>query len=178
MFTFSRTTLVFDIPDEPSKGKSSAPSSIAGTGFLDTCAAALKQIDEAEEILRPIQNLLRARRDEYNKRQLKLYKTQNYRPFDLLPDELVVEVFRRALVGSHEKPHDDTAMDDSLSDEDRLTRTSLSHVCRGWNTILESVVCVSMPDVHLITVTEKSLLSGYVCHNYRAYDQLVLMICP
>jgi len=161
MFTFSRTELVLDIPDAPYKNTAPTPSLLAAKGFLDSCAAALKQIDEAEEKMRPIRTLLRMRRNEYNKMQLALDERREYRPFDLLPDELVVEVFIRALAGPHGRLNGDTPQGRFSDGGGPLTRISLSHVCPRWKAILESAVCISMPDVHPIAVTGRSLVSGY-----------------
>ena len=82
-----------------------------------------------------------------------LLSVQDFQPFDTIPNELVVEIFARALV----VPPGETP-----DGKKPVTRMSLSHVCRRWKDILQSHVCIGVPEDHHFMLSKDVLESGYV----------------
>ena len=172
MLTFTRRTLVFDIPDAP-KALSAASDEGGIRSALKSCSdAALKALDDIEQNLQPLRNFLRSRRDAYVRERSNLLRSQDYRPFDVLPDEMVVEVFKEVLAPPGENGPNGTPP---------LDRFTLSQVCQRWKNILESVPCITTPKRCFITMYRQTLESGYVSINlcrYNESDTLFSARCP
>ena len=82
-----------------------------------------------------------------------LLAAQDFQPFDALPNELVAEIFKRGLAASAQE---------ITYGEKTVTRLSLSHVCRRWKAILQSHICIGVPENHHLVLNKDVLQSGYV----------------
>ena len=91
-----------------------------------------------------------------------LIDVQGFRPFDILPNELVVKIFTLTLaIGERhcKKPP---------------SRGLLSHVCRRWKDVLQTHVCIAVPGYRHLTLSKYGLESGYVS---LSCSFAILIIC-
>ena len=167
-FTFTRKTVVFDIPDE-SHSLHAATDAGGIRSALKSCDVALKVLDDIERNLQSLRNLLRFRRDVLSQTWSSLLRVQGFRPFDALPDEMVVEVFKQVLAFPAKKSDDG---------EPPFSRLMLSRVCRRWKDILESESCISEPERCDIDLRRELMESGYVLIDLRDKRNLILGYCP
>ena len=82
---------------------------------------------------------------------------QDFRPFDNLPNELVVKIFTLAIAVA--SPRETFS---KLNGEKPPSRGLLSHVCRRWKDILRARVCIGVPQIYCLTLSKDTLESGYV----------------
>jgi len=79
----------------------------------------------------------------------------NSNTFGNLPDELVVEIFRKFLAPSSDSKSKWTAIRG-------VSRRTLSLVCKRWKEIVESVVCITVPEEATLALPDDSSGSQYV----------------
>lgn len=98
--------------------------------------AAIDQLDQIENTLRPFRNLLRMRREAYALQKKELGERKSKCFADALPNDVLIQIFRFATLALFQ---------DGRRRAPPVRRSVLAAVCQQWKIVVESFVCIVYP---------------------------------